>query len=441
MNKNDNKNEHNEEGEPKPLEEAFKEKYSSEKLDQPFLPIKTHTEVIYLTLGVLLAGAFFWLIFGSIPIIVEGRGIVIAESGLYSVQSKTSGIVKKILVKPGDYVKEGQLLAIIDDPEEEIKYQNAVLKLEKTEEELKKLSHQIGVESLAEKQALQKMVQANEASILELEKTIPKWEEELKNKEKLYQEKLMGLSDLQETRQALSQNRIALETTKATLVTLKANLAKMYRFQELKEKERQLLQIKQEKDALRLSLDYGYIYSQDKGIVLELLVALGDRVLPGTALMHLEYAQEHGVNRVFYGYVPINEGKIIRENMTVEIEPSTVNIEEYGAIVGVVKEVSLFAISKEKVANLIQNESLVAYLMQGMSAATQLVIFPILDPTTPTGFKWTSGKGPTQPITTGTVCKISVIAERVSPLFYYFSLWRLEKIKNNLKEFWRRAEV
>lgn len=413
---------------------AEKKLRGAEQLDQPFLPVSTHIRVVYLALALLSIAAFFWLFFGSIPIIVEGRGIVMSEAGLYSIQSKTGGIVRRLLVMPGELVQEGQLVAIIDDPEEEVKYQNAIKKLEKTEEELNQLSLQIGIESRAEKEALQKMIHANEISIAEIEQTIPKWEEELKNKEKLYQEKLMGLNDLQETRQMLSQNKIELETTKATLATLKANLAKMYRFQELKEKERMYLLAKQEKEILKLSLEYGNIYSHDKGVVLEILVNPGDRVIAGTPLMHVEYASAEGVKHVFYGYIPVKDGKLVREKMAVEIEPSTVNVEEYGAIKGIVKEVSLFAISKEKIANLIQNESLVQYLMQGLNTATQIVITPLLDPQTVSGYQWTSKGGPPQKITTGTVCKITVIADRVSPLFYFFSLWWLERIQNYFEE-------
>lgn len=409
----------------------------SDQIDQLFIPVKGYTWIIWVNLTILLSVLIIWLFFGSIPVIIEGRAIVMSAEGLYSIQAKTSGVVSKLYVKPGDLVYKGQLVAKIDDVQEKVKYYYSTERLQKVKRELAQIRKQIALESEAEKEAIQKQLSAGEFAIAELEKTILKWKKEVDVKEKLYREKLISLRDLEETKQILGQNMIELETTKATIATLQANLGKLYRQQELKEKERALLQAEQENQILKLSLEYSNIYSKDNGIVLELVVSTGDRVQPGTPLMHLEYAINKEMKHILYGYVSLKDGKKIRKGIRVDIDPSTVNTEEYGSLIGTVKDISLFAVSKENIANLIQNDSLVNYLIAGENAVTQLVIEPVLDLSTPTGYKWTSGKGPSIPITTGTVCKLKVIAERVSPLYNFFSLWRLEKIKNELESFWK----
>ena len=391
-----------------------------DQVDQLFKPVPTYTWLIWLGLAILSLAGLLWLFLGSIPIIIEGRGIAVSPQGLFSIQSKTSGTITSILVQPGDFVEKGQLVAKVEDVQEIIKYQNAVEREQKISQELKVLRKQIRLERRAERASLLKQIEANQLAIEELSKTIPHWEQELKEKEKLFEEKLIGLHDLEDTRQNLAQNRIALETTKATLASLEANFKKMYRLQEIKEKERLLMQAQQERDIHKLYLDYGDVRSSDSGVVLEILANPGTHVLTGTPLIHVEYASEKKVPSLFYGFVSINEGKEIRKGIRVEIEPSTVNVEEYGAILGTVKEVSLFAVSREDISKLIQNENLVNYLMQGEVAVMQLTIEPLLDPTTVSGYKWTSKKGAPFQITTGTVCRIVAIANRTSPLFYFF---------------------
>lgn len=411
-----------------------------DQVDELFIPIVTYPGLIYSALAFLALSGFLWLFYGSIPIIIEGRGIAVSAKGLYSIESKTKGNVTRVLVKPGDFVKKGQRVAEVQDLQEETKYQNAVARLEKLEIELNQLEKQISLEKQAEKQAISKQIEVNKLSIQELEKTIPKWEEELRAKEKLYEEQLIGLHDLEDTRQILAQNRIAIQTTLATLATLEANLQKVYRVQEIKEKERAIMQAKQDKELSRLSLEYGHIYSSESGVVLEVLINEGAYVQAGSPLIHLEYASEINPSSLFYGFVSIKEGKQIHKGLKVEIEPTTVNAEEYGAMIGVVREISLFAVSKEDMSSLIQNEQLINYLMHGQVAVMQMTIEPIKDSTTVSGYKWTSRKGPPFKISTGTVAKISTIAGHTKPIFYFFSLWRWERFKVALENFWNAGK-
>lgn len=410
-----------------------------DQVDELFIPINTFPFLIYSALAFLFLGLLLWLFLGSIPIIIEGRAIAVSAQGLYSIEAKTKGNIAKLLVKPGDFVQKGQKVAEVEDIQEEIKYQNATARVKKLEEELGQLKKQISLEKQAEKLSISKQIEANKESIKELENTLPRWEEELKSKEKLYQEQLIGLHDLEDTRQILAQNKIAIQTTKATLATLEANLRKVYREQEIKEKERAILQANQEKELHRLSLNYGQISSTESGVVLEVLVNPGNYVQAGTPLIHLEYASKINPPSLFYGFVSLKDGKQIREGLKVEIEPTTVNSEEYGAMLGIVKEISLFAVSKEDMANLIQNDSLINYLMHGEVAVMQMTIEPIKDLNTISGYKWTSKKGPPFKLTTGTVAKIATIAGRTRPVFYFFSLWRIEMLKNALEYFWENG--
>jgi hemolysin D len=65
---------------------------------------------------IVVAILFFslWLYFGRIDVVVTAMGKIIPEGEVKVVQSAEEGVIRKILVKPGDLVEKGQMLLDID---------------------------------------------------------------------------------------------------------------------------------------------------------------------------------------------------------------------------------------------------------------------------------------------------------------------------------------
>ena len=415
--------------------EALENIAAPEDLNTLFKPATFRKKTLNITMGVFFLALLLWLFFGSLPLTIDGRGIIMNRKGLFTIEAKADGIVKQIFVKQGNFVDKGQLVMRLSDPEEEKKYDASLIKVKNLENDVAQLQEQIQKELLAQRESIQQQILAAEASITDLEASIVQLKKELELKEKLYEQHLIGLNDVHETKQLLSQRMIAVEMTKGTLATLEASLTKSYREQELLGKKRDLLQAKQQSELLKLSMHYLDVISPNSGTVLEVLSNYGERTTTGSPLIRLEYGKADKQNYLFYAYIPAEYGKQVRTGIQVEVELSTVRAEEYGAILGNVIEVSSYPVSREYIGNIIQNEGLVDYLIDGNKAVTQIVIEPILDPATPSGFKWTSGKGPPIKISTGTVCLVKGIVGREAPVFYLFSLWRIERFEQEVENY------
>ncbi len=296
-----------------------------------------------------IAAVLVWAIYGSIPISVEGRGILMNPKGqLFSVQSPMRGTVKAIEVKEGSKVHIGSPIAEIFDPQQAIK--------------LKIASRQIAA-----------------------------WTKELT--------RLKGGAQ-----GALQDSTVSAENALAQVAG-----------------EKHLFQFQGEQELLKALSALNQVRSSANGTVLELLVNLGDHVEEGTPLASLEYLSQGAAHYIFYGYFPIEKGKSILPGTAMHMEISTVDFQQYGYLLGTVTEVSHYAVSKESVYRNIHNKELAEYLMGNGSAVIQVMVEPQIDPLTGK-YHWTSGRNPPSALSTGTICKMQAILERIRPIYYLLPL-------------------
>lgn len=101
------------------VENMFKDQDDSHE----FLPIIAEIEeepvnplgrTMFWILIVLIIFTGLWLFFGKADIVVSARGKIIPDGEIKIIQPLETGVIKKILVKEGDFVKKGQILMEID---------------------------------------------------------------------------------------------------------------------------------------------------------------------------------------------------------------------------------------------------------------------------------------------------------------------------------------
>ena len=108
----------------------------------------------------------------------------------------------------------------------------------------------------------------------------------------------------------------------------------------------------------------------------------------------------------------------VKPGMKALIQFYTIDPNRYGKMRGVVKTLRPFATSlKGEILETIPSMELRSYLTQN-KASTVVVIEPVVDPRTPSGFAWTTPNGPPKPPAIGSVTKIEVITEQRRPISY-----------------------
>jgi HlyD family secretion protein len=148
------------------------------------------------------------------------------------------------------------------------------------------------------------------------------------------------------------------------------------------------------------------------GRVLEILATPGTPITAGSPIFELE-EETDALEAI--AYVPAAQGKRIRPKMVAQVSPSTAKREEHGFIVGEARAVSEVPVSRESMMRTLGNEIVVDGLLKAGPVIAVTVALQSSSET-PTGFRWSSSKGPPTLLTRGTPCSVQFIVERKRPI-------------------------
>jgi pyruvate/2-oxoglutarate dehydrogenase complex dihydrolipoamide acyltransferase (E2) component len=156
------------------------------------------------------------------------------------------------------------------------------------------------------------------------------------------------------------------------------------------------------------------VVSPYSGKVLELLVNPGQLVSVGAGILNLEESANPLEVVVFF---PASVGKQIRTGMRAEVAPSSYSPQQYGYMVASVDYVAPFLSSAPGMMRLLQNQNLVQlFLNQAGGSPIEVHLGLTPDPATPSGYHWSSSKGPDTTVTAGTLASVSVAVSQQRPI-------------------------
>lgn len=166
------------------------------------------------------------------------------------------------------------------------------------------------------------------------------------------------------------------------------------------------------------------VYSSYDGVVDEVMAKEGSLVSMGNPICSVRITQDRKeLKGVFY--IPVDKGKRVKPNMTIRLAPNGVDTSEAGSLLGVVRNVSEYPVSSEGVALGLGNAQLAQYILNKTGGAVMEVDFDLIkDPSSKSGYLWTSVVGKHTPIAPGSFCTGYVIIGRQPPIekvFYKLS--------------------
>ncbi|PYQ54953.1 MAG: NHLP bacteriocin system secretion protein [Acidobacteria bacterium] len=387
---------------------------SPEQLDQMVQVTDPKGWIALAGLGALLLAVVAWGIWGSIPTEAQGDGILLRQGGISDLVSNAAGQVQEMLVGVGDVIEKGQPVARI---------QQDVLLRQIADDRAKLAALRSQYEDAARISGQQKQLRARDLaqqranlqrSSESLEKDISLLRERLDAQQGLLNDGLITKETFLTTQQSLNAKRDQLAQARLDLngLDLKRIEADQQLDQQLEARQTAIRDLELEVKELNAKLGENVnVLSPYSGRVLEVLANRGDVVNPGTAILSVEVLSE---NLQAVLFVPASAGKKVQPGMTVRVSPSTVKREEYGSMLGKVTWVAEFPSTSRGMIRLLGNEALVTKLM-AQGPPIQVNVALERDPSTPTGYRWSSSRGPNLKISSGTLASGDVVVQEDRP--------------------------
>jgi HlyD family secretion protein len=388
---------------------------SPEQLDQMVQVTDPKGWLALAGIGALLLAAIGWGIFGSIPTDAQGTGILLRQGGVSDLVSNAAGQVQEVLVAVGDVIEKGQPVARIQ--------QDVLLRQiadDRSKQRLLQSQYGDAVRIADRQKQLRARDLTQQRSNLErsgesLEKDVALLRERLDAQQSLLKDGLITKETFLTTQQALNAKRDQLAQARLDLngLDLKRIEADQALDQQLEVRQTALRDLELEIRELNAKLGENVnILSPYSGRVLEVLANRGDVVNPGTAILSVEVLSE---NLQAVLFVPAATGKQVQRGMTVQLSPSTVKREEYGSLLGTVTWVAEFPSTSRGMVRLLGNEALVTKLMD-QGPPIQVNVALRRDAATPTGYRWSSSRGPDLKISSGTLATGDIVIRRDRPV-------------------------
>lgn len=329
---------------------------SLDQLDQSMTVIKPASVLTAVCVALVIGVALFWGFMGSVPEVVKGNGVFVNSENIFSEKYGSQGTIKNVFVRRGDTVESGQVIARVERQD----------LLDQIKNNEKKLDGLIKMKQL--------VVESNKHGSFSAGA--------LRN---LYERGLITQQEYYNSRQ--------------TEVNLDGQITEA----------KQQLAISREnyETATQVVSDYS-------GTVIEVPVRKGDYVQAGTTIIVVQTeARNNTVEALLY--FQATDGKKIEPGMKIGLIPSTVKQEEYGYILGIVRDVSEFPVSDAYLSSRLQNSAL-ANSFHEIKNPIEVTVSLMPDIENYSGYKWSSSKGPRQKIGAGYMCSATVTTSRKRPV-------------------------
>ncbi len=359
---------------------AIEKMASPEQLDMAMRVTSPWSWLALATLGTMVVAAVGASIIFEMSVKVDGDGILMRGDTVQTIQVSANGTVAQLLVDEGDTITEGQAVAKLDLPELE-------REIATTRDRVLQLQGQVSVEE----QRVGSMVSSYKSQLNQLYT-------QKRQKQRLLEKRLATRGDVAAIDAQINSVKAQINQQETGLVRARTDLEEQNR--RLRQQEQQLS-------------DNSVVRSRASGRVAAILRPEGQIIKAGERLINLE-DPDSPIHVLLF--VPVAEGKKVKEGMRVRIAPSTVKPEEYGFILGEIVSVSTQPVTPQEVRSTLNNDRLAAKFEQ--DAPFRVRAEPLKDPNNPSGFQWTSAGGPPIVIDANTPCTAQIVVDKKRPISY-----------------------
>lgn len=377
-----------------------------EPVDEPMVVAGSAAWIQVAALAALIFGALIWSALTDVPLKVKAKGVLLNEKGLVEVASATRGRILEMDVKPGDIVRQGDLLATLDEPELASQLEIRRAQLEEARAHERALTGFNGELGKAQGAAVASRIEADHERVRLLEEREHALSDRGRSLGRLAASGYVSKEFVLRNEAELSAVREQLAAVRSDVVGAGAEgkVQTVQRLRDLATTRSDIARLQAELTELeRKAAKDRELRSPYSGRVTEVTQGAGEFVEAGASLISMArsiWLDEHREGELrAIAFVPADQGKDIRRGMRVDLAPAGVKSNEYGFIIGKVIDVADVPASTGGMMGVLKNDQVVRQLSQ--QGPMFKVVVQLERAATYSGYRWTSSNGPKSHIDSG----------------------------------------
>ena len=388
---------------------------SPELLDRALTVTTTKIWLAVAAFAAIAGAAVVWSVKGDVPTYVRANGILLSHGGTI-VDAVPSGVgtLSKIIPTVGDDVKKDEVVAEVINREVLEHYRSAGALVQERERALADFKKA----AAAEDALVEENVNRQRRRLDRIERSgrqqVATARKRLEDHRKLYKDHVITRVTVERSQQAFDRAERDLFSTLRERDSLEARELRRQNERKTRttEVEARLQAARRQMNELAAQIDTQRVLAPVSGQVTEIKATVGSVLRPGQPVLSIKTV-EGALGTLIY--IRPTDGKKIKPGMEVLITPSTVRREEHGSLKGTVESVSEFPASQEGMTAVLQNRQLVQTLSEDGAPYTGRVLLEP-DPSTSSGFAWTSPRASGEKLTSGTLASVEIKTKSQAPI-------------------------
>ena len=388
---------------------------SPEQVDQALSVTSSHGWLALAAILMAFTAVVGWSFVGRVSTYVQGNAILLNRGGSV-VDAVAAGPVRldAFKVSVGDAVAEGQIVAVgFNDTiaERVAGAQELVIELNQAlEDEQAAVAEESRIARTNDARELQRLDEIEASARVSVETVQSIFDDN----SRLFDEGVVSRLVLERSREDLNRARRELLAVLRERDSLDAvgSRREHTNAARIREAVARMQAAQRQVRELNVQMNANRIVAPVAGRVTEIKAATGTLLAPGQPVLSIRSGNEQLEVLI---YIAPTEGPNVEPGMEVLVSPITVRREEFGAIRGIVENLSQFPVSMDGIVAELQNPELARMFSEDGSPYSGRVSL-LSDPMTASGFAWTSPKAANETLTSGTLAMVEIRTDAQPPI-------------------------
>lgn len=367
------------------------------------------------TITLLAALVLIWAFVGSLPVMVQGNGLILPAGGIVQIKSENGGIVVSAPPVNGRHVQPNDLLAVIVPETGRQNLKNAIEKEGNARRSYTAEKSAYAALNQTAEEARNTYLTLMEENLKQLKEILADQEKQYQNLKELSDQQMVTVSDLLAAEAAAATAYQNYNQAKIQLAQQKVSMREdlLQREISLQTAEAGYLEAREERAAQEALVKTGEIRTPIAGIIQQSTLKTGELVPAGAAVCLIESA---GPPAIAYQFFPTDDAQRLNIGAPVQLEVPSYPADRYGKLAGKVSAVDPLPATPELIeASCAYSPNLVQSLESG--AAVSLVTVQLETRNRDGKLIYArTGAGTPFPVLSGMICTGAAVVERQVPI-------------------------